>query len=329
MVAVFDKEFVGWFLITLKLRETLGSAVSPSLAGAPRLQFPEQPQQEKKKQQQTPSDSLQIVIEGDGENHEDEETRTPDSDWLISIKKQIVQAGQEDEAGSWSKLSIYRVPHYLRELDDKAYVPQIISLGPYHHGKKRLRQMNKHKWRCLHHIMKRTNQDIKLYLDTVREIEEKARSCYEGPINLSSNEFVEMMVLDGCFVLELFRGVAEGFKKLGYPRNDPVFAMRGSMHSIQRDMIMLENQIPLFVLDRLLGLQFNNSGQKGLLAQLALIFFDPLMPSPLTKSDRITLELSLGSAAIFDPLSDQGGLHCLDVFRKVSLRTGPKPVPGY
>ncbi|KAJ6366823.1 hypothetical protein OIU77_003244 [Salix suchowensis] len=138
-----------------------------------------------------------------------------------------------------------------------------------------------------------------------------------------------MMVLDGCFMLELFRDVAEGFKKLGYPRNDPVFAMRGSMHSIQRDMIMLENQLPFFVLDRLLGLQFNNSGQKGLLAQLALIFFDPLMPSPLTKSDRITLELSLGSAAIFDPLPDQGGLHCLDVFRKSLLRSGPKPVPGY
>ncbi|KAJ6288706.1 hypothetical protein OIU76_024649 [Salix suchowensis] len=329
MVAVFNKELLSWYLITLKLRETLGSAVSPSLAGAPRLQFPEQPQQEQKKQQQTPSDFLQIVIEGDGENHEDEETRSPDFDWVLSIKKQIVQAGQEDEAGSWSKFSIYRVPHYLREVDDKAYVPQIISLGPYHHGKKRLRQMNKHKWRCLHHVMKRTNQDIKLYLDTVREIEEKARSCYEGPINLSSNEFVEMMVLDGCFVLELFRGVAEGFKKLGYPRNDPVFAMRGSMHSIQRDMIMLENQLPFFVLDRLLGLQFNNSGQKGLLAQLALIFFDPLMPSALTKSDRITLELSSGSAAIFDPLSDQGGLHCLDVFRKSLLRSGPKPVPGY
>ncbi|KAI3497878.1 hypothetical protein L1887_33477 [Cichorium endivia] len=41
--------------------------------------------------------------------------------------------------------------------------------------------------------------------------------------------------------------------KKGYPRCDPVFAMRGSMHSIQRDMIMLENQIPLFILDRLLG----------------------------------------------------------------------------
>ncbi|CAN6818751.1 unnamed protein product [Brassica oleracea var. botrytis] len=29
--------------------------------------------------------------------------------------------------------------------------------------------------------------------------------------SLSSNEFIEMLVLDGCFVLELFRGAVEGF----------------------------------------------------------------------------------------------------------------------
>lgn len=84
-----------------------------------------------------------------------------------------------------------------------------------------------------------------------------------------------MLVLDGCFVLELFRGAAEGFSQLGYPRNDPIFAMRGSMHSIQRDMIMLENQLPLFILDRLLGLQIGYAQQKGLVAKLALRFFDP------------------------------------------------------
>ncbi|KAJ6378527.1 hypothetical protein OIU78_028713 [Salix suchowensis] len=311
MVAVFDNEFVGWFLITLKLREAVRSAV----AGAPRLKFPEQPQQEQKKQQQTPSDSLQIVIKGDGKNHEDEETRSPDFDWVQSIKKQIEQAGQEDDVDSWSKLSIYRVPHYLREVDSKAYVPRVISLGPYHHGKKHLRKMDKHKWRCLHHVMQRPNQDIKLYLDTAREMEAKARSCYEGPINLSSNEFVEMMVLDGCFMLELFRGDAEGFKKLGYPRNDPVVA---SMYFIKRDMIMLENQLPLFVLDRFLRLHLNNSYQKGLLAQLALEFFDPLTPTPMTKS-----EIPSGIAASFDPLSLED-LHCLDVFRKSLLRPGPK-----
>lgn len=327
MVAVFNKELLSWYLITLKLRETVESAVPKSPADAPLPELPELPQQELQKQQQASSDS-QVVIKSEGENCK-EETNSPNCEWVISIKEKLEQARQDDAAGSWAKLCVYRIPHYLREADDKAYVPQIVSLGPYHHGKKRLRQMDRHKWRSLHHILKRTDHDINLYLDSIRELEEKARSCYEGTISLGSNEFVEMMVLDGCFMLELFRGAAEGFKPLGYSRNDPVFAMRGAMHSIQRDMIMLENQLPLFILDRLLGLQFNDPDQKGLVAQLALRFFDPLTPTdePLTKSDMTKLESSLGYAAAFDPLSDHGGLHCLEVFRRSLLRTGPKPVP--
>lgn len=164
----------------------------------------------------------------------------------------------------------------------------------------------------------------------MKELEERARACYEGSIALNSNEIVEMLVLDGCFILELFRGTAEGFEQLGYPRNDPVFAMRGSMHSIQRDMIMIENQLPLFVLDRLWGIQLENPAQKGLVAKLALQFFDPLMPTdePLTKTYRTRLESSLADTNAFDPLSDQSGLHCLDVFRRSLLRQGPQaPAP--
>ncbi|KAG9445841.1 hypothetical protein H6P81_011969 [Aristolochia fimbriata] len=167
--------------------------------------------------------------------------------------------------------------------------------------------MDCHKWRALHQMLKRTGQDVVVYLNAIKELEDRAKACYEGPISLSSNDFVEMMVIDGCFVLELFRGAAgEGFKQLGYSRNDPVFAMRGSMHSIQRDMIMLENQIPLFVLDRLLGLQIWEPDQRGLVARLALRFFDPLMPTdePLRKIDRNRLE-SLNYKQGFDPLTNQ------------------------
>lgn len=39
------------------------------------------------------------------------------------------------------------------------------------------------------------------------------------------------------------------------------------------------------------------------------------------------LESSLGYATTFDPLSDQGGLHCLDVFRRSLLRRGLQPEP--
>ncbi|KAG2263498.1 hypothetical protein Bca52824_070577 [Brassica carinata] len=189
--------------------------------------------------------------------------------------------------------------------------------------------MDRHKWRAVNRILKRTNQNIKTYIDAMRELEEKTRACYEGPLGLSSNEFVEMLVLDGCFVLELFRGAVEGFTELGYARNDPVFAMRGSMHSIQRDMIMLENQLPLFVLNRLLELQLGTKNKTGLVAQLAVRFFDPLMPTdePMTKTDQSKLENYLAGDKAFDPFADMGELHCLDVFRRSLLRSSPKPEP--
>ncbi|KAJ6850374.1 putative UPF0481 protein [Iris pallida] len=145
-----------------------------------------------------------------------------------------------------------------------------------------------------------------------------------GHHRLTSNDFVETMVLDGTFILELFRGAArEGFKQLGYCRNDPIFAMRGTMHSIQRDMIMLENQIPLFVLDRLLAVQVGQPDRYGLVARIALRFFAPLMPTDehLRRSDH-------ASSAEFDPLSDVG-LHCLELFRRSLLRTGPEPPPRF
>ena len=330
MVAVFTKELLSLYLITVKLGEAVESGVATTSTSHQLYIFPEQTQHWLQKQQQESSKSLQIVIRNYGENCE-EVDNLHDSEWVISIKEKLEQASQDDAASSWAKLFIYRVPHYLREGNDKAYAPQIVSVGPYHHGKRRLRQMDRHKWRALQHVLKRTNHNINLYLDAVKELEERTRACYEGPsiTSLGSNEFVEMIVLDGCFVIELFRGAAEGFKQLGYPRNDPIFAMRGSMHSIQRDMIMLENQLPLFILDRLLGLQLGNPDQKGLVAKLALQFFDPLMPTdePLTKSYRSKLESSLVYATTFDPLSDQGGLHCLDVFRRSLLQIGPQLEP--
>ncbi|KAK1587036.1 hypothetical protein Q3G72_008804 [Acer saccharum] len=310
MVAVFNKELLSWYLMTLKLRETVESGIRRTSASNGLLELPDhQKQQQLKKQQQTPSHSNIVIKDKDGGYQR-----------VIPIEEKLNQASQDHAAATWGKLSIYKVPQHLRVgyYDHKAYVPQIVSLGPYHHGKDHLQQMDCHKLWFLHVVLKRTNQDIKVYIDSMRELEKKARACYEGPIGLSSNEFVEMMILDGCFVLELFQGAALGFTKLGYPPNDPVFAMRGSMHSIQRDMLMIENQLPLFILDRLLELQFGPD-QKDLVSKLARRFFNQLTPTdePLFYREKT-----------FDPLSDQGGLHCLDVFRTSLLRSGPQWFPA-
>ncbi|XP_051140390.1 UPF0481 protein At3g47200 [Andrographis paniculata] len=315
MVAVFNKELLSWYLITLKLNQTV-EATPRTLDYHPPTPL-RLDKTDPSGDSDRPPNPIPIPIKGDRTNH-------TDSDWVIAIKEKLDHAEHDDATGAWAKLSIYRIPQYLREGDDKAYIPQTVSLGPYHHGKRRLRNMERHKWRALHRALKRYGQRVEEYLDAVRELEDRARACYEGLIALGSNEFVEIMVLDSCFVLELFRGAAGGFAPLGYSRNDPIFAMRGSMHSIQRDMIMLENQIPLFVLDTLFGIQSGCLDQTGTVARLALRFFDPLMPTdePLTKTDRNKLESSIGNALTFDPLTEQGGLHCLEVFRRSLLTVG-------
>ncbi|PKU70776.1 UPF0481 protein [Dendrobium catenatum] len=198
----------------------------------------------------------------------------------MSIREKLDQARQYEASSPWATLSIYRVPKSLRDVDETAYAPQIVSIGPYHRGRRRLRDMDRHKWRALHHALTRAGHDVRLYLAAARSLEDRARACYESPLSISGEAFVESLVLDAIFALELFRGVAgEGFPRLGYAPNDPVFAVRGIMHSLQRDMIMLENQLPLFVLDIILALQLGHEpSRSGLVAPLALRFFDPLRP---------------------------------------------------
>lgn len=244
------------------------------------------------------------------------EPRPPRSEWVISIEEKLTRGRQDNAPGSWENLSIYRIPRHLKHGEDKAWVPQIVSLGPYHHGDKHLRHMERHKWRCLHRILERSSQEMGLYLDSVKKVEQRARACYEGRISMSPEEFVEMMILDGCFVIEMFRGFTEGFKELGYPPNDPVFSMRRSILQIQWDMIMLENQIPLFILDRLLDLQLSNPDQKKRVAKLAIKFFELLMPNFLFKGDI--------RRSMFHPLYDHGMVHCLEVFQRSYLQLGPK-----
>ncbi|XP_039157354.1 UPF0481 protein At3g47200-like [Eucalyptus grandis] len=272
-------------------------------------------------QQETSKDG-QIEVETDeGENLCEDESRPPESDWIISINKNLDKAEEDHMACSWKKRSIYRIPHYLKDGKEKACVPQIVSIGPFHHGDERLCEKDKDKWRGLVCMLKRNNQRIEEYLDAVTKVEEKARACYEATIDMCNEKFIEMMVLDGCFVIELFWGFFYGFDKLGYTHDDPVFSSsRSSMDIIRRDMILLENQIPLFILDLLFCLQLGQPDRIGLLAKLALQFFYSLKPTdcPLYCLSWTRLE--------FDPLPLEGELHCLELFRRSLLYPRPKPV---
>ena len=78
-----------------------------------------------------------------------EETRTSggnenENELLVN---DIITMFEKLEPPVSTECRIYKVPLYLRKLNEEAYTPQVISIGPIHHDKKRFQTMDKHKVR--------------------------------------------------------------------------------------------------------------------------------------------------------------------------------------
>ncbi|XP_048130754.1 UPF0481 protein At3g47200-like [Rhodamnia argentea] len=141
--------------------------------------------------------------------------------------------------------SIFRVRHVLREANEKAYEPEILAVGPYHHGRDRCKFMEEQKMRCVQGLLERRNEEsVHRYMPILRAMEQRARDCYAETIRLSPNEFLAMMLIDGCFIVEFLRK---------YGMNGPHMeaGLIQILPSLRRDLMLLENQLPLFVLNEL------------------------------------------------------------------------------
>lgn len=189
------------------------------------------------------------------------------------VKKSMrekLEASQKTHSYPKNPPTIHRVPEHIRKGDESAYQPQIISIGPYHRSEKGLQAMENHKWRYLQDFLSR-NKTIRLErcLEEIQSLEENVRNCYSETIDLESDEFVEMMVLDGCFIIELFLKQNENTESGG-----PIFNTRWMLPVISHDMILLENQLPFFIVKRLFELmETSNRESKTCLESLALDFF--------------------------------------------------------
>ncbi|XP_057470675.1 UPF0481 protein At3g47200-like [Actinidia eriantha] len=149
-------------------------------------------------------------------------------------------------SGAHFECYIYKVHDRLRRQNEMAYEPEILAVGPYHHGKGNLRMMEEHKLRYLKLLLERTNEtSVDRYIVAMRILQERAQRCYSDSIRLNKDEFVEMMLLDSCFVIELLRKFTITSMR---DMHDPIFKMDWILHSIWRDLMLFENQLPFFVL---------------------------------------------------------------------------------
>lgn len=93
------------------------------------------------------------------------------------------------------------------------------------------------------------NNIIDGFKRVIKEDEDMIRASYlESTAWIKSREFVEMILHDSVFILELMlRFSVAGTEKIGDPLIDePCLEL-----TIKRDFILLENQIPFFILEKL------------------------------------------------------------------------------
>ncbi|XXG72851.1 hypothetical protein AAC387_Pa07g1857 [Persea americana] len=141
--------------------------------------------------------------------------------------------------------------------------------------------MEGHKWRYLQDIISRNGEgSLERYLAVLNKLEEKARKCYSEVFPLlDSKSFVEMMLLDACFIIEFFR------KKNSPERvGDVIFKPKWLEPAIVGDLIMLENQIPYFILHHLFD-RIDGCGQHSILEIAAAFLPDAIAKESLKHSD--------------------------------------------
>ncbi|XP_075645571.1 UPF0481 protein At3g47200-like [Castanea sativa] len=197
-----------------------------------------------------------------------------------------VLALEEMEPEKRPECCIYKVPQKLREVKQEAYTPKLISIGPYHYGQENLKKMEDLKVRYFNEAVKRTKKNHDDFTRCIRKIEyKKILHCYAEVNDMNEKDFMRMILLDSIFIIEQLWRTNENPpmsppamttisrkcewkldacvitcqketkeddpekkspKEDNHKKENPLRS-----YNIMQDLILLENQVPFFVLEEL------------------------------------------------------------------------------
>nr|CAB3463807.1 unnamed protein product [Digitaria exilis] len=177
-------------------------------------------------------------------------------EWLARrlTQQQEDAAATEQHRNMASTYRVSRVPGHVRLPNPDAYAPGLVAIGPLHakDGETRLRAGNRLKMAYLHSLISRGGRPdpsdhlavIKDYVLLVAAREREARAMYaaEDVDAIGAEDFIHMLVLDGCFLIEHLVNVFTG-------KEEPsLHATPFGPAQLSVDVVLAENQIPFFVL---------------------------------------------------------------------------------
>ncbi|KAK3128530.1 hypothetical protein QOZ80_6BG0463070 [Eleusine coracana subsp. coracana] len=205
--------------------------------------------------------------------------------WVVQIRSSLqddAAAAGDDDDDTGIPVSIFNVPKPLHVHKPEAYTPQLIALGPYHHWRPELYEMERYKLAAARRAQRRLHRNGGVKLEALvaqfARLERRVRAHYHRYLDFGGETLAWMMVVDGAFLLEFLQiydfvaddgreggGGVKALKRVSSRMAHLVdFAGRKSAHSIiLRDMLMLENQIPLFLLRKILEPQCACADEAG------------------------------------------------------------------
>ncbi|XVF16223.1 hypothetical protein REPUB_Repub10bG0013300 [Reevesia pubescens] len=225
------------------------------------------------------------------------ESGRSDADVVINVGSLVSSLEDELKNACLSmppSYSIFKTPSILFRHKQNSFLPNCFSIGPMHIGKQNLVAAKKIKVKYLNGLLSRVLTDrppettseepkeikqqkiLTDLVNAVKLIEKQASDCYAGHDFAAElgDELVKTMVLDGVFIIELFRKDAQ---KVREP-DDPIFSMSCMLQFLHHDLILLENQIPWLVLETLFE-KTKLPSETMPLIKLALLFFATVFTS--------------------------------------------------
>ncbi|KAG2582592.1 UPF0481 protein At3g47200-like isoform X2 [Panicum virgatum] len=211
--------------------------------------------------------------------------------------------------------TICEVPEDIAEGNEGAYIPKVVCIGPLFDSKRETASMlrlERYKWRCVRkfivgrHRAAGTLESAAVWsaevhapllrecFDEMMRLVPRIRASYSS-ISLSSNKrdtnvfgddekLALNMLLDGCFVLHRLLKYARTGNGGGDDHDDwtLLFGRCWVWGTVKRDLLLLSNQVPFFVVRKLFKLLGSNAGEgEDVLVHGGLQFFSSLHPQPL------------------------------------------------
>ncbi|GLT59600.1 hypothetical protein SLA2020_324100 [Shorea laevis] len=174
--------------------------------------------------------------------------------WVAKITEVLNREHENDDTDV--PVCIFRMPKSLRDHKPEAYTPQLIAVGPYYHLNTELYEMQRYKI-VLAKMFSMQCQllEFQQLVNQLMTIELKIRNSYRGRFNLENQTLAMIFTVDGLFLLQLLDNYV---KQKEIPRTSSLLVHSSSGKklpgdAILRDVLMLENQIPKFVLLEILA----------------------------------------------------------------------------